>query len=79
MFRRMSRVRRVQTSTKFGWMSDLAGLEENVVEREADFDGLGEAFRRQRIAALDLVKIDAADDRNVSESTRSSLMSAPLK
>jgi len=47
----------------------LRGTEEDVIEREPDFDGLGEAFGRQRVAALDLVKVDAADDRHVFEYT----------
>src|SRR5205814_2096020 len=47
----------------------LGGTEENVIECEADFDGLGESLRRQRIASLDLVKVDATDDRHVFEYT----------
>jgi hypothetical protein len=43
--------------------------EENIIECEAYFDAVREAIRGQRIAALDLVKIDAADDWNVGEYT----------
>ena len=47
----------------------LGGTKENVVEREADFDRFSEPFGRQRIAPLDLVKVDATDDRHVFEYT----------
>ena len=41
------------------------GPQQDVVERQADRDGLGKTFRRQRLVALDLAQVDTADHRDV--------------